>query len=287
MKPKILATAVGISLLFIMPALVVAPAAATAAPANGLYAAFWNQTFFGGTLATWPSCTQESSPPAGATSSTAPTATEIDPNIAHGVSTGFYWDETSAPGFGSGTGTGFTVGSTTFKNTDFSVEWTGYISLSADTTYYFQLKSDDGSWLYINTSPESSTISASNLIINNANPTDSNGLGDGIQPPTPANSAAVTVSTTGTYPIEVDYYETCDSQSGIDLSWATGSASGFTIIPTTAFTPAAIGSNANIPFSPPSGVPQFSTAAPMVAAIGLLALVLMRRKALPRIGTTA
>jgi len=214
-------------------------------------------------------------------SSTLPTATEIDPNIAHGTSTGFYWDESSH-------GSGFTVGSAQFIDTDFSVEWTGYVYLTSGTTYYFQLQSDDGSWLYINTAPGSSTISAANLKINDANPANSNGLGDGIQPPTATSSAGVTVPSSGLSPIEVDYYETCDSQSGIDLSWSTtSSTSGFSIIPSTAFTPAQIGSNAFGTFPPPTGVPEFGLAAPAVAAAGLLAMVLLRRRTFGRADVSA
>jgi len=202
----------------------------------------------------------------------------VDPNINHGNApggNGFYWDE-------SANGGGFTVGSTSFVNTDFSVEWTGYVYLLTGTSYFFQLQSDDGSWLYINTSPGSSTI-PSTVLLNDANSANSNGLGDGVQPPTVADSGAVTVTSSGWYPIEVQYYETCDSQSGIDLSWTTGSVGNtYSIIPTGDFKPAAIGSNAEF-FPPPTGVPQFGAAAPAVAAVGLLAAVLMRRKALGRV----
>jgi hypothetical protein len=276
MNARPLAIAVGISLLLVLPVLTIRPVAAVSS--NGLYAAFWKNSFFGGPLAAFPACTQETSAPAGVVSSTLPTATEIDPNIAHGTSTGFLWHES---------GSGFTVGSTVFHNTVFSVEWTGYISLNTGTTYYFQLQSDDGSWLYINTTPGSSTISAANLKINDANPTNSNGQGDGIQPPTAATSAGVTVPSSGLYPIEVDYYETCDTQSGIDLSWSTTSSTGpFTIIPSAAFTPAQIGSNAFGTFPPPNRVPEFGFAAPVVAALGLLAMVIMRKTAFGRTDTT-
>jgi hypothetical protein len=145
-------------------------------------------------------------------------------------------------------GSGFSVNGISFTNTEYSVEWTGYIYLTSGTTYYFQLSSDDGSLLYINTAPGSSTISGSNLVLNDAD-TDGTGLGIGIQSYTPdgtQNSGAVTVAESGWYPIEIDYYQTCDSQSGIDLSWATGSPSSFTIIPTTSFEPAQLGSNSNV-----------------------------------------
>jgi hypothetical protein len=192
------------------------------ASVSGLDAEFWKGTFFGGRMS---ACVSESSPPAGVPSSVPPTATEVDPNIAHGSSTGFSWVETSP---------GFFVDGVRFYKTDFSAEWTGYIYLSNGTTYYFQLKSDDGSWLYINTTPGSSNISVANLMIENG----------GKHSARSATSAGVTVPSSGNYAIEVDYYETCGGKSGIDLSWATGSPNGFTIIPSAFFTPALIGSNA-------------------------------------------
>ncbi|MGA2665702.1 MAG: PA14 domain-containing protein [Nitrososphaerales archaeon] len=272
MNRRIVFAAVGIALLFATPALTIAPVGAV--PASGLYAAFWKATFFGSPMAAWPACTTETTPPAGAPSSTAPTATEIDPNVAHGASTGFYWVESSTPGFGTGTGTGFTVGSTTFLNTAFSTEWTGYIYLSTGTTYYFQTTSDDGSWVYLNTTPASSTITSADLIVNNG----------GVHGPGSADSSGITVGSSGYYAIEVDYYETCDSQSGIDLSWSTGSPANFSVIPSTAFTPAQIGSNAPVTVS---GVPQFALAAPLVAAFGLLAIALVKKRASPRIVPSA
>ena len=261
MNRKILVMAVGISFLLVLPALAVRPVTATAS--TGLYAAFWKGTFFGSPMASWPSCTSESSPPAGVPSSTPPTATEIDPSIAHGVSTGFYWDETSP---------GFNVSGVQFYDTAFSVEWTGYIYLYNTGAYYFQLTSDDGSWLYINTTAGSSTISAANLVINDG----------GMQPPTSATSGPVSVKSSGWYPIEVDYYETCDTQSGIDLSWGSPTG-GFTVIPWEFFMPAQIGSNAPIS---PSPVPQFGLAAPAVAVVGLLAFALVRKRTFGRIDTT-
>jgi len=284
MNAKLLATAVGILLLFALPVMVIRPVAA--APSSGLVGAFWYSSYFGSALPapSYPGgCVSESSNPAGSDTyaSTGPTATEIDPNIAHGTSTGFEWMENSP---------GFTVGSTQFYNVEFSVEWTGYIALSAGTTY-FQLESDDGSWLYINPTAASSTITGANIVVNNGN-TNPTGYGVGIQPPT-TSSGSVTVASAGSYPIEVDYYETCDSQSGIDLSWTTSPTGAFSIVPSTAFTPACIASNANNnsavceSFLPPTGVPEFGAAAPMVAVMGLLAVVLMRRASLGRIGTTA
>jgi len=84
----------------------------------------------------------------------------------------------------------------------------------------------------------------------------------------------VSVSTSGWYPIEVDYYETCDSQSGIDLSWSTSASGTFNIIPNTAFTPAQIGSNA--PIAP--SVPQFPFGVALLMAAVFPVLLLMRKR---------
>jgi len=286
--------AVGISFLFVFSAMAARPAAAAAA--SGLYGAYWKDSFFGSSVPAWPGCVDEESPPAGVPSSTPPTATEIDANIGFGTQTGFYWVESSPavnPPTAAGAPGGFAVGSYNlassswgdslstlqslaspssayFVNTGFSAEWTGYIYLAANVPYSFQLTSDDGSWLYINTSPGSSTISSANLVINNG----------GEHGPGSADSSTVTVSTSGNYAIEVDYYETCDSQSGIDLSWNTcTNAVTYCIIPSSYFTPAQIGSNA--PSS--TSVPQFGVAAPIVATVGLLALVLVKKRVSGRI----
>ena len=295
MQRKILVMAIGISLLFILPALVVRPmtATATAAP-TGLYGAYWLGTFFGSPAPTWPTCPTESTPvpaaPAGVPSSTPPTVTETDPNINFGSTTGFYWDESPPGGFAVTQG-GYGIASaswgdysdypssTYFVNTDFSVEWTGYISLTAGTTYYFQLNSDDGSMLYINPTPGSSTISVGDSVAGYWTTEGPGSLATG------SFKGSGTSGTPYSYAIEVDYFETCDSQSGIDLSWSTTSpASGFTIIPTTVFTPAQLGSNAPIT---PSGVPEFGLAAPVVAVVGLLAFAFVRKRTLGRIDTTA
>jgi len=288
--------AIGISLLFSVPAVAIRSTDATAA--GGLYAAYWKGSFFGSPAPTFPACPDSStpvpSPPAGIPSSTPPTVTETDPNINFGAPTGFYWMEsnsTSTPGFPGGfavTQGGYGVArfswgdhslysdyptSTYFVNTDFSVEWTGYITLTAGTTYYFFLASDDGSALYINPTPGSSTISGSNIVVNNWFE----------EPPTNSTVGSFTPSgTSGTqykYAIEVDYFETCDSQSGIDLYWVspTGAPS---IVPSYVFTPAAIASNGPIVTK---GVPQFGLAVPAVAAFTLLAFALTRRMTLGRL----
>ncbi len=300
MKTTSLAIAIALSFLFLLPAAVERPT--TAAVARGLDGAYWLGSFFGSPAPTWPNCPTSSTPippaPAGSPSSIPPTVTETDPNINFGSTTGFYWDESSPTGVPGNPG-GFAVtqggygvaaaswgdknlytdypSSTYFVDTDFTVEWTGYITLTAGTTYWFQLSSDDGSALYINPSPGSSTISSGDVVINSWS----------TQPPTASTSAAFTPSgTTGTqgnYAIEVDYYETCDSQSGIDLSWSTtSSTSGFTIVPLDVFTPAALGSNA-----PPSiTTPQFGFAVPVVAAFSLLAIALLRKRTIGQTNTT-
>jgi len=300
MDRKILVVAIGISFLLVIP--VMSITVVNAAVATGLEGAYWQGSFFGTPAPTWPTCppgfpasnAAPIPPPAGVPSSTPPTVTETDPMINFGSTTGFYWDEstsTSTPGNPGGfavTQGGYGIAglswgdknlytdypaSTYFVNTDFSVEWTGYIHLNAETTYYFQLESDDGSMLYINPTPGSSTISSADTMINNWF----------IEPPTTATSAAFRPSVTGYYAIEVDFFETCDSQSGIDLLWSTTSAtSGFAIIPTDAFTPASLGSNA--PVTPPT-VPEFGAAVPAVAAISLLAMALLRKTVTGRIGT--
>jgi hypothetical protein len=310
MNRKILVMAIGISFLLALPALVIRPTNATEVPTTGLDAAYWKGSYFGITsLPTWPGCPASAlpGPPAGTPSGTPPTATETDPKINFGSTTGFYWDESYAigtnpssdiagppgnPGGFAVTDGGYGVAlsswgdpnlysdyptSTYFVDTGFSVEWTGYIYLNTGTTYLFQLQSDDGSWLYINTTPGSSTISSANIVINNG----------AEQPPTTATSGDVSVASTGYYPIEVDYFETCDTQSGIDLSWATvipSAAPSFSIIPTTAFLPAQIGSNAP---TTPTGVPQFSLALPVVAALGFVALALVRKRTFSRTDATA
>ena len=296
MKSRTLAVAVAISLLFLVPAVAARPA--SAAVASGLYGAYWKNSFFGTpTGVTWPGCAIPPSSPAGVSSGVPPTATEIDPTINFGSTTGFLWDESSpagaVPSSSSPPGSpgGFEVGSygealsswgtaftntgagNQFVNTDFSVEWTGYIYLAAGTTYTFGLDSDDGSWLYINTTPGSSTISAADLTIDDG----------GVHAPGTVGSSPLTVTTSGNYPIEVDFYETCDSQSGIDLLWSTSPTGGLVIVPTDVLTPAQIGSNG--PTTVPS-VPQFTLAAPLVAAASLLALVLLRKRTFGRIGTT-
>jgi PA14 domain len=295
MKQKILFVAVLMSLLLVVPVLAARPASSTAV--SGLYGAYWKDSFFGSPVATWPGCTEELTPPAGTPSSTPPSATEIDPNINFGSTTGFYWVESSPavnPATAAGDPGGFAVtpggygtalsswgdnlatleslasssGGAYFVNTGFSAEWTGYIYLTAGVTYYFQTDSDDGSWLYINTTPGSSTISAANLVIDNG----------GVHAHAAVDSGPVSVSTTGNYPIEVDYYETCDSQSGIDLSWSTGPSSGYTIIPSSVFTPALIGSNAPTVVSP---VPEFPFGIALLLGLAVPAMLLLRKKFSP------
>ena len=311
MKVKTFSSAVVIiALLFLLPAFAISPAVAHAAAVspNGLYGEYWKGSFFGSPAPTWPTCPTDSTPvpnpPAGVPSSTAPTAWEIDPVINFGSTTNFYWDESYAAGTpyssdiagppGNPGGFAVTDGSTSgvslaswgdkslytdyptstfFVDTDFSVEWTGWISLTGDTTYHFSLDSDDGAVLYINPTAGSPTISSADQVINSWF----------VQPPTPA-TGTFSASTTGKYAIEIDYYETCDTQSGIDFSWQ-GPTGGYSIVPTSVLWAQPLGSNA-----PPttSGVPEFNFGLPLAAVIGFLAIVLVRRKlsVLPRIVTT-
>ena len=293
MQRKILVMAIGISFLLVLPAAVIRPTTATAAP-TGLYGAYWLNSFFGSPAPTWPTCPTASTPvpaaPAGSPSGHPPTVTETDPNINFGSTTGFYWDESPPGGFAVTQG-GYGVAlsswgdasdypsSTQFVNVDFTVEWTGYISLTAGTTYYFQLESDDGSMLYINPTPGSSAISSGDSV---AGYWTTEGPGNFA---TGSFKGSGTTGVTYSYAIEVDYFETCDYQSGIDLSWSTASpTSGFTIVPTTVFTPAQLGSNAP---TTPSGAPEFGLAAPVVAAISLLAFAVMRKRTFRRTNATA
>ncbi|MDG6902477.1 MAG: hypothetical protein JRM80_11050 [Nitrososphaerota archaeon] len=251
----------GIGLLLAVP--LSSGAMASTPTAHGLDAAFWKGTFFGATMLPWPGCTAESTPPAGSTASAAPTATEIDPNINHDTNN-FHWDETSP---------GFYVGSTQFYKVDYSVEWTGYVTLQQGTTY-FKLTSDDASWLYINPTSGSTTISPSDLVVND------NVNSNGLQAPASA-TGQITVSSAGTYAIEVDYFESCDSQSGIDLSWTTAAGGSYSIVPSSAFTPAAIGSNTGL-FPPPTpSVPEFPFGLALLMLAVFPALLLLKKKALP------
>jgi hypothetical protein len=284
--------AIGISFLLVVPAALVRPTSATAV--TGLYGAYWKGTWFGSPAPPYPGCPSATypvpSPPAGTPSSTPPTVTEIDPTIYFGGATGWHWDEsnsTATPGYPGGfavTQGGYGVAaaswgdpslysdyptSTYFVNTEFSVEWTGYITLTAGTTYYFTLESDDGSALYINNMSGSSAISNANLVL-------SSWVKQG---PTAFSGTFIPLGTTGTahqYAIEIDYFETCDTQSGIEFDWL--NALGLLVmVPTDVLTPAAIGSNA-----PPiiKTVPQFGLAVPVVAAFSLLAFAIVRKRTL-------
>jgi len=100
------------------------------------------------------------------------------------------------------------------------VKWTGFIVIPSNGTYGFELNSDDGSWLYIDTQ----------LIINRG----------GTQSPGSPSTGIATL-TVGLHRIEIDYYETCSTSpgnsAGIDFYWQPPSAAGFTIVPSTVLTP--------------------------------------------------
>ncbi|TMI24648.1 hypothetical protein E6H36_08015 [Candidatus Bathyarchaeota archaeon] len=129
--------------------------------------------------------------------STAPTATATDPNVNFGAATGWNWHPFDYGG-------------------EFSVKWIGAITATKGS-YTFRLASDDGSWLFID----------AGLVLNHGgrhSPTDTPGTG------------SISLGQ-GIHQIEVDYYETCGAQSGVDLSWTPPGASGFVIVPTFVLAP--------------------------------------------------
>ena len=99
----------------------------------------------------------------------------------------------------------------------FSVKWSGNISIAVSGNYAFQLVSDDGSWLMIN----------STLII------DHGGLHSSTDPP----GTAMQFLSQGVQQIEVDFYETCGGPSGVDFSWMPPGSTSFVIVPPNVFSP--------------------------------------------------
>jgi YVTN family beta-propeller protein len=113
--------------------------------------------------------------------------------------------------------TGFTVGTVAFDGVEFSVRWTGFVDITTPGNYTFGLKSDDGSWLYID----------GLMAINDGNDHGSSRMVKGV----------VSLGS-GLHSIQVDYYETCrDKSSGIDLYWITPGTSVPVIVPTTVLIP--------------------------------------------------
>ena len=229
----------GLALAFLLVAAFVVPSLAVTAHASGehgLLGAYYMGSFFGTATSPWPGCDSFSAP---VSPSTTPTTATVDPNINTGAPTGFEWVET-----------GFTENGVYFHDTGFSTEWTGYITVPTTGTYTFILTSDDGSWLYIDGSQ----------IIDNGGAH------------APLGVSGTVDLTAGQHTIEVDYYETCDTQSGIDMSWTPPGAPGPQIVPTDVLTPAAIGSNQGV------GVPQFPLGMAVLVAAVLPAMLLLRSR---------
>jgi len=247
MKAKVgLALAFLLVSAFVMPTLV---ARTNAITGHGLLGAYYVGTFLGPSnpLPAFPGCgSSYSTPPA---ESGPPTTVTVDPNINFGAPTGFYWME-SPPG------SGFSVNGITFVNTEFSVQWTGYINIATAGSYTFGLNSDDGSWLYIDGSLVTS---------------DSGTHPPGAPITAPAVTGTVSLSA-GSHTIEVDYYETCDTQSGIDLYWTPPETPGPAIVPTDVLTPAAIGSNSGIQ------TPEFPLGVLLVLAVLFPALMILKQR---------
>jgi hypothetical protein len=234
-----------VALIFLLVAVVAVPslsARTNAMNPTGLLGAYYKGSFFGSPLpagTSYPTDCVTETETVPATPSVSPTVVAVDSNINTGSTTGWFWVEN-----------GFTEGGVTFHTVQFSVEWTGYITPPVTGTYTFTLESDDGSWLYI----------GGTQVVNNG----------GFHAHTPVSG---TISLTGgdKYQIEVDYYETCDDQSGIDLSWTVpGSSSA--IVPTSVLSPAAIGSNTGL------STPEFPVGFLAVLAIVFPGLLVLRAK---------
>ena len=157
-----------------------------AAFVGGLFGEYWNATFFGSSLT---GCTTYNSP---TTPSLPPAKTNTDPQVNFGLSTAWNWHP-----FGNGN--------------EFSVKWIGGIMIPMNGTYSFQLVSDDGSWLYLDSA----------LIINHG----------GQRTLSDSRGTASVSLTKGVHQIEVDYYETCGPPSGITLSWSPPGTTGSVLVP--------------------------------------------------------
>jgi len=153
---------------------------------GGLFGEYWNTSFFGASLS---GCATYSLP---VTPSLPPTKTTTDSQLNFGTTTAWNWHPL-------GTGN------------EFSVKWMGGIMISTNGTYSFQLASDDGSWLYLDSS----------LVINHGG---QHAFSDSL------GAASVTLLQ-GLHQIEVDYYETCGPPSGITLSWTPPGTQGSVLVP--------------------------------------------------------
>jgi len=154
-----------------------------------LFSQYWGGTFYGNPLPTGNGCTISYAAPSAPI--LAASVIQTDSTINSGVPTNFNWFP--------------------FSYNQFSVKWTGAISIPSTGTYAFNLTSDDGSWLYID-----SAIIVNDGGIHNAH-----------------SSAATVTLASGLHTIEVDFYETCGGGSGIDLAWMPPGSSSFAIVPST------------------------------------------------------
>lgn len=141
---------------------------------GGLFGEYWNASFFGSALT---GCTAYNSP---VTPSTPPNKTMTNSGVNFGTSTAWNWHPF---GFGN----------------EFSVKWIGGITIQRSGTYSFQLASDDGSWLYIDSA----------LLVNHG--------GQHTLSDIPGNGSLFLNG--GLHQIEIDYYETCGPPSGISVTW--------------------------------------------------------------------
>jgi len=157
---------------------------------GGLYGQYWGGSFYGTPLS---GCTLHYTP---IIPIAGPSLAEIDPTINFATTASFNWHP-----FGYG---------------EFSVKWTGEIRIPVGGTYQFQVSSDDGSWLFID----------SVLALNR---------GGGASPP---STATVSLSA-GLHVMELDFYETCAGSSGVDFSWLPPGATSFAIVPAAVLVPSA------------------------------------------------
>jgi hypothetical protein len=195
---------------------------------GGLYGRYWKDSFFGVYDLIYPNWDDFTMPPSGPY--TQPDMVQTDATINFG------WDWRP---FG--------------PEHQFSVKWTGYITITEPGTYQFLLYSDDGSWLFID----------SQLVINNG----------GVH--APSTMSGSTYLTEGSHEIVVDFYETADSECGVFFYWTPPGATDWAIVPSTVLTPAPLP-------NPAGGVPEFSLAMPLVTSLGLVIYLALRR----RIGKT-
>jgi hypothetical protein len=159
---------------------------------GGLFGEYWNASFFGSALS---GCTTYTSP---VTPSLAPTKTVTDPQVSFGTSVAWNWHPL-------GTGN------------EFSAKWIGGIMIPTNGTYSFQLSSDDGSWLYLDSA----------LVLNHGGP---HSLSD-------IPGSASLPLTDGLHQIEIDYYETCGPPSGVTLSWTPPGLADSALVPSNVLVP--------------------------------------------------